>query len=180
MGVGIGVALGTSLVNLEPTCIFNFLNTAEIFSQTSGYKLNLDSASQQFLKGLQLNSFFPNPVSYMLNFDKSSGINRRLTDSNSNSDLFIVKSGVKLSVLALLLFIFIAALGLSRCRIKLVYESADKLKKKFKFTWLLRYYLISLFELYLNSITAILHFDLKITIYVIDFIISCCTIVFAI
>ena len=102
-----GVTLSASVANFEPSSVFNFLNTAEMFYVVCLFNLDLYPVLSEFLAGMRIQSKFPNIYSYL--FDESNGISMgsKYEKFGYSTNLILRNIGVQFTMLTITFFIFI-------------------------------------------------------------------------
>ena len=163
------VSLGLSMVNLNPTSIFDFLNTAEILY--SAYLLGVDMplVLSEFLIGLRngVLSNFPNAFKYFINSDQGVPLNSKLQTYGYTSNLMILNAGPYMTVLsfAIIMLILCLLIGLKPwCKTKL-----KRVIKYYRYGFFLRFWIQTFLEILTCCCIGIKYSKLENTTQIVDY-----------
>jgi hypothetical protein len=168
--VGLSITLGISFLNLDPTSLFNFINTAEIFYSTTLFNLNLDPVLYEFLIAMRLPSKTPKILSYIIPEEKGSSLPTKYIDYGYSTNLFLLNTRSQLSFFIVLLLL---AFGIILLHKKAVCNKILKpIVPIFRYGIFLRFWVQTFLEILLCISVSIKYSQLKNTIQVIDFVLS--------
>ena len=136
-----------SVMSMDPSSLYDFLNTAEIFYSVYLFNLNLNPILSEFLLGYRVQSYIPNIFEYMINKKNGVILPKKLKKFGYESNLVLINLGPQLQTLAFFLFIWVLFCILSKMvKNKIV----NRIKEKFKFNIFLRLWI----QIFLESILA--------------------------
>ena len=154
----IGLAIGTSVLNFDPNCLFTFLNSAELIAFTSTFDLDMDNNLVDFLNNLKISSSLPS-FFYKISSESVNIDNKKLIGYGYSSNILLDNSGFIISFFFTLVLMNFLVFVLSKilrgcCKIYIL-----RLLKYFKFEFYLRWWIQTLFELMLTSFISLKFFD---------------------
>jgi Concanavalin A-like lectin/glucanases superfamily len=165
--IGVCAVLGASLINLDPTSLFGFLNTAEIYYSTYLFNLYLDPVLAEFFLGVRIQSKVPNPFTY---FEKETNGARVPSDFISygySTNLFLLSGGVHIFIFMIFLALYTVLLILSaNSSLKKLIKSILEL---FNYSVFLRFWVQTYLELLLISSVGIRYTELSNLTQIVDF-----------
>ena len=141
---GISIALGISLLNFDPSSLFDFMNTAEMFYSVYLFNIDLDPVLTEFLIGLRINKDFPVLFNYFLDIDKKKMNDKKFNKFGYKTNLFFINVAAHLQVFILAMIGLTILIILSKIR-----NFGTKIKfliSLFKFNFFLRFWLQTFFE----------------------------------
>jgi len=147
----VGIIAGLSIVNVNPKTLYTFLNSAELFSYTILYNLELDSELLEFLKSLIITSNIPS-IFDLLEIDTYNIPEPKLTYLGFDTIFIYKTSGFFVSSFILILF-FNLLIVFTRFN-----GVCSKILEYFKYKIYLRYWIQTFFELFLGSLIALKYF----------------------
>ena len=153
--VGIAAVFGSSIINLNPTSLFNFLNNLDIYVYMTLYNQDLDSAYAAFIQMLSPNSWVPNAFSYFINQNDGNQLDSAFQGFGNPTNLIMINSGSTLSILAIFLILPVFALCFKKIKHEWINRSIEKLLANYKYRVFLRFFLQSFIELSCNSAIGI-------------------------
>ena len=103
MAIGLSAAFGTSVIMVDPTSFFNFLNNAEIYSYIIIYQTDIDVILVDFLNALQVNSYIPCVFNFIIKSEDGIQLNGKLNDFGYSNNLIMLNSGPNLMIFGFLL-----------------------------------------------------------------------------
>lgn len=146
---GVSVALGVSFMNFDPTSLFDFLNTAEMFYAVYLMDLQTNKILSEFLLGLRMQDMLPNAYSYTVDFTEGEKMPDKFKKLGFNRNLVLLNGGGQLSTLTIFLALWIAIILFSKIdRLK---PKLEKVRQIFKYSIFLRFWLQTYFELAIVS-----------------------------
>ncbi|OMJ87110.1 hypothetical protein SteCoe_11260 [Stentor coeruleus] len=146
---GVSVALGVSFMNFDPTSLFDFLNTAEMFYAVYLMELNTNKILSEFLLGLRMQDMIPNAYSYTVDFTEGEKMPDKFKKLGFKRNLVLINGGGQLSTLTIFLGLWIAVALFSK--ISKLKPKLEKVRKIFKYSIFLRFWLQTYFELAIVS-----------------------------
>ena len=96
LAAGLGVAFGSSCINLNPASFFNLLNNLDIYMYTSLFQQNLDDSLLAFLQSLNYNSMIPNIFTYLISENDGNQLDQRYNNLGNNTNLILLNSGLNI------------------------------------------------------------------------------------
>lgn len=154
----IGLAIGTSVITFDPNCLFTFLNSAELIAFTSTFDLDMDDNLIDFLNNLKISSSLPS-FFYKINAESVNIDNKKLIEYGYSSNILLDNSGFIISFFLTLVFMNFFVFGLSKCLGGCGKIYILRLLRYFKFEFYLRWWVQTLFELFLTSFISLKFFD---------------------
>jgi Concanavalin A-like lectin/glucanases superfamily len=168
--IGLSVALGLGFINLDPSSLFNFMNTAEIFYSTTLFNLNFDPILSEFLIGMRIQSKIPKIFSYIIPEEEGWTMSTKYIKYGYPTNLFLLNTGSQLCFLFLLLLLAFGIFILSKK------EFFKKLLKPivpiFRYGVFLRFWVQTFLEILLSISVSIKYTQLKNTVQIVDFVLS--------
>jgi hypothetical protein len=166
------VVLGTSLMTMDSNSIINFLTKTEIFSQSTLYYMPQDPTYTAYFNNLQLDSVISNPFDPLSPNNTNSSNQSVIISESSNEYLILKSSGLKLSLLGIIIVSLLITYLISLINITCIAKYIEKLIKMFKFDIFLKYFIFAHYELLMHSFYEILNKKAKSSIEIINQIIS--------
>ena len=157
--VGGGVSLGASLASFEPSSIFNFLNTAEMFYAVYLFNLDLYPVLSEFLIGMRIQSKFPNIYSYLFNENKGISMETKYEKFGYSTNLILRNVGVQFTMLSLTFIIFLIIQLLNR--ITWFKNKLQWLTVLFKYGAFLRFWIQTYFEFSVASTLCVKYYNFE-------------------
>ena len=105
--VGISVVFGSSLMNLNPTSFFDFMNTAEILYSVYLFNIDLYPALTGFLLNLNPTTSIPNIYTFIVDASQSAEIPVKYNKYGYNSNLLVLNAGTESTTITIILSFFI-------------------------------------------------------------------------
>ena len=142
---GGSMALALSLVNQDPSSLFDFLNTAEMLYSVYLFNLDLNPILKSFQIGMRLQSSVPNFFYLIIDSNQGVSLSSSLQNYGFSTNLVILNSGPYIETLISLLLSSLALFILSKftwCRSKL-----NSTIKNFRFSAFIRFWIQSYFEI---------------------------------
>ena len=141
---GVSFTVLLSMFNFDPSSLFDFLNTAEMFYSIYLYNFEINPILSEFLLGLRLQSSFPNLFEKLIGSEYGGKVSKKLNKFGYNSELVLINIGVHIQMLALF---FILALGIFLIsKNNWIGKKLEGVKKSFKYGVFYRFWLQSYFE----------------------------------
>ena len=150
----IGGLIGVSILNFDPNCLYTFLNSAELFSYTVLYELDLDSDLKDFLVSIQVTSNLPSAFS-LIPFEAGTISDSKLNTFGYRTNIICINSGFYLTFLIVLMLIHSLLYILSFVLPEKGVSVIKKCLPYFKYKLYLRFWLQTLFELFFGSIIGV-------------------------
>ena len=154
---GFASAIGLSMLNLNPNAFFNFLNAAQIYSYISLYQVEVDPLLIQFLSSISINSMFPSFMTYVIPSDAGQQLNSKFTNFGYNNNIFLLNSGVNISILICIVGILPIICALKIIKNKTISRLVNKTIEQFKFSVFLRFFIQSYLDFLLNSFIGMIY-----------------------
>ena len=141
---GASIALGLSLMSMDASSIFDFLNTAEIMYSVYLFNLNLNPILNNFLLGLRLQDSLPNFFYLIIDSEKGVQLDSKFKKFGYNTNLVLLSIGLHIQTLICFLLggLGVFVLNLVKC-------SKNKigfLTNNFKYGIFLRFWIQTFFE----------------------------------
>ena len=179
--VGLSAALGTSLLNFDPTSFFTFLNSAEIYTYILLYQVELDPVLIAFLNELQFTSKIPNVYSYLIDPNDGVQMTGQVSNFGDTTNLLFLNSGVNMSVLAFFITIILLICWLKRISANnLIKSKLETIQGYFRYGAFSRLWIQSCLEILMSSTLGILTTQLANRTQIIDMVFCCVMLVRAI
>ena len=93
---GVSAALLSSLLSLNPTSLFDFMNTAEILVSVMLFNINLYPVLSKFLQGARTISLIPNPFSYFIDETQGVPLSSQENEYGNDTNLLMLNDGVQI------------------------------------------------------------------------------------
>ena len=154
---GFASAIGLSMLNLNPNAFFNFLNAAQIYSYIALYQVEVDPLLIQFLSSISINSMFPSFMTYVIPSDAGQQLNSKFTNFGYNNNIFLLNSGVNISILICIVGILPIICALKIIKNKTISRLVNKTIEQFKFSVFLRFFIQSYLDFLLNSFIGMIY-----------------------
>ena len=177
MTIGLSAALGTSAVSLDPASFFTFLNFAEIYSYIVLYQIEIDPTLVAFLNELQFTSKIPNIFTYFIDQKQGVQMTGKISDYGNNTNLFLLNSGVNLTILCCFIIVKIGLYILRIIRNKRFNTLRAKIEGYFTYKAFLRLWIQSCLDFSFNSAIGIYYMQYDNRIQYIDFTVCCAILV---
>jgi hypothetical protein len=168
--VGLSVALGLGFINLDPSSLFNFMNTAEIFYCTTLFNLNVDPVLSEFLIGMRVQSKIPKIFSYIMPEEEGSTIPTKYIKYGYSTNLFLLNTGSQLCFCFLLLFLTFGIVMLNKKEV--CKKVLQPILPIFRYGVFLRFWVQTFLEILLSISVSIKYTQLKNTAQIVDFVLS--------
>lgn len=169
--IGLSFVFGNSFITFDPTSLFSFLNTAELFSIFFLFNLPIESALSAFFYSLKIEKLLPNALDAI--FDKNLG--KKLPENYSKfgmeTNLILISSGVGLSILMLYIVLY-GFLKLIKFFLPRLNKITDLLLKSFEYRVFLRFWIQSYQDILFNFIIEITYNDFGNWLLIVDFIVA--------
>ena len=164
---GVSAALLSSLLSLNPTSLFDFMNTAEILVSVMLFNINLYPVLSKFLQGARTISLIPNPFSYFIDETQGVPLSSQENEYGNDTNLLMLNDGVQIFTLLLFIFIFLVLLFLNRiprCEIKL-----QRQLKYFKYSFFIRFFIQNYLESLNSTVQGIRNSKFANSIQIVDY-----------
>ena len=164
---GGSMALALSLINQDPSSLFDFLNTAEILYSVYLFNFDLNPILKSFLIGMRLQSSVPNFFYLLIDSTQGVSLSSSLQNYGFSTNLLLLNSGPYIETLLSLLASSLALFILSKftwCRSKL-----SSTIKNFRFSAFIRFWIQSYFEICTCLYLAFRYSGNKNTVQMIDY-----------
>ena len=169
MAAGLSAVAGASIINADPSSLFTFLNSVEIFTYVLIYQLNIDPTLSGLLQAMQTSSKIPNLFQYLIS--ESSGV--QLTDNLSNfglnSNLILINAGQNLIILIGFNLILFACYTMKSIKNHWINAKIQNVIKSYKYRFYLRYWIQSYLLFTFTSIIGLMYSKLENITQIIDF-----------
>ena len=170
---GVSFAVLLSMFNFDPSSLFDFLNTSEMFYSIYLYNFELNPILSEFLLGLRLQSSFPNLFEKLIGSDYGNKVTKKLNKFGFQSDLVIINIGVHIEMLVLF---FLLALGINLIsKNVLIGKKLEGARKSFKYGVFYRFWLQSYFEVLIACGVGISFNKLQNGVQIFDY--CCCLVI---
>jgi hypothetical protein len=167
---GTSLALGISLLNFDPSSLFDFLNTAEIFYSVYLYNLELNPILGEFLLGLRIQKKIPNIFEYFFSGYETETISKKYSKFGYRSCFSLLNVGVQISTLFVLLsFWFLVYLAYRNQKIR---KKIKGVFRSFTFGVFLRFWIQSYLEIFTACIVDLRFNPLKSGVDVFEFVMA--------
>lgn len=146
---GLSIAIGCSLASFDPTSIFSFLSTAEIYYPISFYSCEFPENMKVFLGSLRVQSMLPNIFAELLWTNSGSEVSDEFKNLGFKRDLILVNTGVNITIGACTFFVFILLKILNLlwfCK-----QYVKVVKKKFEYGIFIRFWVQSFLEFLIGA-----------------------------
>ncbi|OMJ92401.1 hypothetical protein SteCoe_4848 [Stentor coeruleus] len=168
---GVAAALGFSFFNLDPTSFFDFMNTAEMFIAAFLMNNTLNLVLSEFLLGLRIGDLLPDFYDYVLPENGGISMPEKFGRMGMPTNLFWVNAKPEIISLIISIVILIFALLASNCT--WCYIKLSSFRSSFKYTFFLRFWLQTYFELLLISSFGIRYGNFSSAPQIVSFILCC-------
>ena len=95
--VATSIGISSSLLNLDFTNFFSFLNILELYSYIGLYQIEISSILNDFLQQLTPNTIIPNIFKYFVNYSQGPSVSDKENSFGYISNLFFINSGSNLT-----------------------------------------------------------------------------------
>lgn len=146
---GVSAALGVGFMNFDPTSLFDFLNTAEMYYAVYLMNITLNKVLEDFLIGLRVQDMLPNVYFYTVSEDEGVEMPEKFKKLGFKSNLLLINGGGQLTSLTIIVVLLIFILFFSR--FNSMKSKLEKFRQYFKFKVFLRFWLQTYFELAILS-----------------------------
>ena len=166
--IGLITVTGLSLFSWDPTTLFNFISTAELFYSSYLLDMRTYPVLEEFLIGLRLQSDIPNILKYFI--PSSSGIDLpiKYVKYGFNSSLSLLNVGYHFTFLTCLLALS-TVLALIRCKYK---KFLQFIVDKLKFGAFLRFWVQSNLEIFCSFGIGIRYIRFTNSVQICDFVLG--------
>ncbi|OMJ81882.1 hypothetical protein SteCoe_17583 [Stentor coeruleus] len=147
---GVSAALGISFMNFDPTSLFDFLNTAEMFYAVYLMNLNTNKVLSEFLLGLRIQDLLPNAYSYTVDFFEGEKMPIKFQKLGFKRNLVLINGGGQLTTLTIFVALWFIVFLFSK--LEIFKPKLEKVLNTFKYSIFLRFWLQTYFELAIVSI----------------------------
>ena len=154
---GIASVLGASVLSGDPTSLFTFLNTAEIFSYAILFNNTFDPLLIAFLNALKPSSIIPNPFEKIIKKEKGNKLEKKYQDFGMDTSLILLNVGVYFMLLIVFLLLALISLFLTYFRKEFTYKMNKYLKNFLFYDAFLRLWVQSCMEVTFAAIMGILN-----------------------
>ena len=158
--------ISLSVISMDPSSVYDFLNTAEIFYSIYLFHLNLNPILTEFLLGYRVQNYIPNSFEYMINKKNGVVLPKKLKKFGYESNLVLINLGPQLQTLAFFLCLWLFFCILSRV---LKNKIVSRIKEKFKFNIFLRLWIQTFLESNLACYFSIFYSNLENITQIVDF-----------
>lgn len=163
---GLSIAIGISILKFDPTTLFDFLNTAEMFYAIYLMNFQINEVLSSFLLGLRTQDLLPNAFVYIVNEQNGVQMSAKFENLESKSNLFLINAGGILTSLIIMLVTMIIAYFMSKkncMKAKLI-----RFLKSFKYNDFLRFWIQAYFELLILCTFGLVHSEFANPIQITD------------
>ena len=174
--VGISVVFGSSLMNLNPTSFFDFMNTAEILYSVYLFNVDLYPALTGFLLNLNPTNSIPNIYTFIVDASQGAQIPAKYNKYGYNNNLLVLNAGTESTTITVILAFFIIVSLLS-CS-SWVKKKLTRFLQYFKYGVFLRFWIQTYLNILESSIIGILYTTWTNTTQIINFCLCVLAIVF--
>ena len=167
---GTSAAIGASLLGYNPSGIFNYLNTAEIFYTIYLFNIEFYPAFDAFLSNSIPQSTISDPFAYVIDPNEGIQMSSKYQSYGSNTNLVLLNAGKNLGAFVLFMLVFIIALLLNYTRC--LKAKAKKLLYYYKFGFFLRFWLLTFLRNVMSCYIGIKYSKLENNTQIADFSLS--------
>jgi hypothetical protein len=169
IAIGLSVVFGSSFITFDPTSLFNFLNTAEIFSIIYLFNLPIAKTLSTFLYSIRIQKHLPNALEALLDQSLGKKMPDNYGDYGIKTNLVLVNSGVNLTFLILHGILYAVLKIMKSCPTK-INKISNKILKNFEFRVFLRFWTQLYQDMLLDCIIEVSHNDFSTWLLIVDFI----------
>ena len=152
---GTAVVFGASALSADPTSLFSFLNTAEIFSYAILFNSQFNPLLIAFLNAMKVSSMIPNLFENLIEKDFGNKLEKKYQDFGMETNLILLNVGVYYMFLLANSGIFIIYIALGYVRNDFIFKVKAYLKNFLFFNAFLRLWIQSCLEVTLAAILEI-------------------------
>lgn len=167
---GVSAVAGLSLIMMDPSSFFDFLNTAEMLYSAYFFNLDLHPRLSGYLIGMRIQEILPNSFTYFISPNSGVSMPKKLKKFGYQSNLMILNLGVQLQTLSATVFAVTMILPLY-CS-KRLKSKLERIKKIFKFGFFLRFWLQTSLEIMISCTFGVIYCDFDGAIQKFDYILS--------
>ena len=160
---------------MDPSSIFDFLNTAEIFYSVYLFNLEINPILEEFLLNYRVQGYIPNSFKFILDENQGKKLKKKYRKFGYESNLLLINLGPQLQTLILfvIMMIIINLVSVIKyCKQKLI-----KAKQKFVFNIFLRIWIQTFLESMIAIYVSLRYNRMENTTQIIDFCFTCLLIV---
>ena len=177
LGVAVASIFGSSLVMMNPGGFFYFLQALEMYYYCMIYIVNLSPALCAFLNALNPGTILPSVFTFLIQDTSGVPLTGKLFDFGFASNLFLINSGVSISIILIFVALLPICYGLSKVdwlplRTKMLHYFSS-----YKYSVISRFFIQMFLEFLLTCSIGIYFTQLSNAIQVVDLIICVMTIV---
>ncbi|OMJ81599.1 hypothetical protein SteCoe_17909 [Stentor coeruleus] len=164
--ISLSITLGLTFLTFDPSSLFNFLNSAEMFYMTILFQQDINSVLLNFLLSLRTPDLLPSIYDQTVDKSKGAKMPLKLQDFGFESNLCILNAGTHLTAITLILiiFAFVKLFSYFKC-LKTIMM---KLNEFFRYKVFLRFWLQTYFELLIIGTFGIRYNNWENSIQIID------------
>ena len=152
---GTAAVFGASALTADPSSLFSFLNTAEIFSYAVLFNNTFDPLLIAFLNALKTSSIIPNLFERFIKKDYGNKLEKKYQDFGMDTNLILLNTGVYYMFLIVVLAFVIIYITLGYVRNDFFYKMKEYLKTFLFFNAFLRLWIQSCLEITIAAILQI-------------------------
>ena len=111
---GASAAIGLGLLNFDPSSIFDFLNTAEMFYSVYLFNFSLNPILSEFLIGLRIQKSIPNVLNMIEGLPKDHEVPAKLKKFGYKSTFCLINIGIQLTTLCAIFVVWLLVYFLAK------------------------------------------------------------------
>ena len=169
VAAGASVAFSVSIININPSTFFHFLNNAEMYYYASLYAVDVDPGLVAFLDELRVVSRIPNIYSYVIDRRNGANLDGKVKNYWYDTNLILLNSGVNLTIMTILFMIVCIINGFKMINNAWIKEKSENLLDYFRYSVFLRLWIQSYMEILLNSLIGMIYSNLENITQLVDF-----------
>lgn len=156
-----------ALLAMDPSSIFDFLNTAEIFYSVYLFNLEINPILESFLLNYRVQGYMPNSLKFILDENQGQKLKKKYRKFGYNSNLLLINLGPQLQTLILFVVMFIVINLLSL--VKYCKQKLMKTNQKFIFNIFIRIWIQTFLETLIAIYVSLTYNQRENTTQIIDF-----------